>query len=261
VAPTGRGEICQVERSEIADIAADVFERSRTRAGQIDRDGDWWKRRLGVDGYVPVSHGKAPTYYLRYGPDGPDGLLWWTATRDFDLNGDMGAIEVGDVVAASEDAYRDLWAYLSGIDVVSEIKLTFRPVDEPIRWLLGDGRALRQTYTGDHLWVRLLDVPAALTARGYAREDRIVLEVVDDDIGRYGRGRFVLDSGMATCATTTESADVELSQRALASLYLGGHSLREQLLAGNVIEHTPGAIARVDAMFATTQPPWNQTMF
>jgi len=261
VPATGRGEVRQVHRTEIADVAADIFERSRTRAGQIDRDGDWWKRRLGTDGYQVVNHGKAPNYVVRYGPDGPDGLLWWSATRDFDLNGDLGAISVGDLIAASDDAYQDLWAYLSGIDVVSEIKLTFRPEDEPARWLMTDGRALRETYRGDHLWVRLLDVPAALSARGYAHDDRVVLEVVDDDIGRYGQGRFVLDSGMGTCAPTTESADVELSQRALASIYLGGHSLREQLIAGQIREVTPGAVARVDAMFATTQTPWTQTMF
>ena len=261
IAPTGRGEVRQVNRTDIADIAADVFERSRTSVGQIDRDGDWWKRRMGVDGYLPVVRDKAPNYFLRYGPDGPDGLLWWHSTRDFDLNGDLGAITVGDLIAANDDAYRDLWAYLSGIDVVSEITFTFRPSDEPARWLMTDGRALRQTYVGDHLWVRLIDVPAALSARGYARDDRIVLEVVDDDIGRYGAGRFVLDSGIGTCKPTTESADVELSQRALSSIYLGGNSLRAQLIAGQVTEHTTGAIARVDAMFATTRPPWNQTMF
>lgn len=261
IAPTGRGDVRQVNRHDIADIAADVFERSRTAAGQIDRDGDWWKRRLGTDGYQPVVRDKSPNYFLRYGPDGPDGLLWWTSTKDFDLNGDPGAIAVGDLIAASDDAYQDLWAYLSGIDVVGEITLGFRPVDEPARWLMTDGRALRQTYAGDHLWVRLLDVPAALAARGYAREDRIVVEVVDDDIGRYGAGRFALDSGMGTCAPTSESADVELSQRALSSIYLGGHSLRAQLIAGQVTENTPGAVSRLDAMFATLRPPWNQTMF
>jgi predicted acetyltransferase len=261
VAPTGRGEVRQVHRTEIADVAADIFERSRTRAGQIDRDGDWWKRRLGTDGYQVVNHGKAPNYVVRYGPDGPDGLLWWSATRDFDLNGDLGAISVGDLIAASDDAYQDLWAYLSGIDVVGEVKLAFRPEDEAARWLMGDGRALRETYRGDHLWVRLLDVPAALSARGYARADRVVLEVVDDDIGRYGHGRFALDSQDGTCTPTTDPADVELSQRALASIYLGGYSLREQLIAGGVTELTPGAIERVDAMFATTQAPWTQTMF
>jgi predicted acetyltransferase len=130
-----------------------------------------------------------------------------------------------------------------------------------VRWLLGDGRALRQNYTGDHTWVRLLDVPGALVARGYARADRIVLDVVDDDMGRYGHGRFVLDSGTGECTPTTQSADVELTQRALASLYLGGFSLRGQRVAGNAAELTPGAIARVDAMFATSLPPWNATGF
>jgi predicted acetyltransferase len=262
VTPTGRGDVRQMDRKDLVDVAADVFERSRTRAGQIDRDGDWWKRRLGADGYeVPDHGGKAPTYYLRYGPDGPDGLLWWAATKDFDLTGDLGSVAVGDLIAATDDAYQDLWAYLSGIDVVGEITLTHRPIDEPVRWLLGDGRALRQTYAGDDLWLRLLDVPAALAARGYAHADRLVLEVRDDDIGRYAAGRFALDTGQRTCTPTTAPADVELTQRALASIYLGGYSLREQLIGGGVREHTTGALARLDAAFATTLAPWNQTMF
>ncbi|MDT4938336.1 MAG: hypothetical protein QOG80_2007 [Pseudonocardiales bacterium] len=260
--PSGTGQVRQVDPTDIGEIARDVFERSRfERAGQIDRDGDWWSRRLGLDGYQPVNLGKAPTYYLHDGPNGPDGLLWWSAAKEFELDGELGEVTVGDLVAASDDAYRNLWAYLAGLDVVAQISFGRRPIDEPIRWLLADGRALRENYAGDDLWLRLIDVPAALSARGYARDDRIVLDVVDDDSGRYGHGRFVLDSGTGECRSTTESADVELTQRALASIYLGGFSLREQRVAGSVHENTPGAISRLDTMFATTLPPWNATMF
>jgi predicted acetyltransferase len=262
LAPSGTGHVRQVDPADIGDIAPDVFERSRhERAGQIDRDGDWWRRRLGLDGYQPPKLGKRPTFYVHDGPNGPDGLLWWSPTKDFELDGELGEISVGDLVAASDDAYRNLWAYLSGLDVVDKISLHHRPVDEPVRWLLADGRALRENYAGDHLWLRLLDVPAALSARGYARDDRVVLEIVDDDTGRYAQGRFVLDSGSGDCRPSTESADIELSQRALASIYLGGFSLREQRLAGSVRENTPGAISRLDTMFATTLPPWNATGF
>jgi hypothetical protein len=37
--------------------------------------------------------------------------------------------------------------------------------------------------------------------------------------------------------------------------------MREQRLAGAVRENTPGAISRLDTMFATTLPPWNATGF
>jgi predicted acetyltransferase len=170
---------------------------------------------------------------------------------------------VHEFATASEQAYRNLWAYLSGIDVIEEILLRDRPVDEPVRWLLADGRNLQQTHTGDYLWLRLLDVPAALAARAYAVPGRLVLEVHDNDLGGYGAGRFLLDAdaGGATCTSTSLRADLRVSQRVLASVYLGGLPLRLLKLAGAVDELTPGAIDRADMMFASALAPWNATGF
>ena len=147
--------------------------------------------------------------------------------------------------------------------MVGEVTFQRRPVDEPIRWLLTDGRALRQTYTGDDVWVRLLDVPAALSARGYAGSGRVVLDVVDDDMGGYASGRYVLEASEAgaACTRTTADADLLMSQRTLASIYLGGFTLRQLAIGSNVEELTPGALLRTDALFSTTLPPWNATGF
>ncbi len=262
--PGDDGSVRQVEPGDLGDIAPAVFDAARPlRAAQVDRRGDWWARRLGLNGYQPSKHGKAPNYILHEGSSGPDGLLWWSSTRDFELNGELGAIQVGDLTAATPAAYRNLWAYLVGVDVVGEVTLAHRPVDEPIRWLLSDGRALRPTFVGDDLWVRLLDVPAALSARGYASSDRLVLEVVDDDTGGYAAGRFVLDADEhgADCRPTTQAADLRISQRVLAAIYLGGFTVRQLGIGGGIEELTSGALPRADAMFATTLPPWNATGF
>lgn len=166
-------------------------------------------------------------------------------------------------MAATDEAYRNLWGYLSGLDVIDSIELHNRPLDEPIRWLLGDGRALQQVQTSDFLWVRLLDVPAALSARGYAVDGRIVLDVEDFDLGAYGSGRFALTvpSGRARCEPTDDAPDLRISQRILASIYLGGHRLRASSMLGGAEELTRGALDRVDRMFATALAPWNQTGF
>jgi predicted acetyltransferase len=196
------------------------------------------------------------------GPGGPDGLLGWRPERDFDLIGNLAAVEVSDLITATDDAYRDLWAYLSGIDAVAEVAVPGRPVDEQVRWLLPDGRALRKTYDGDHTWLRLLDVPAALAARHYAVPGRLVLEVTGDFFG-FANGRFALDAGSdaSACAPTSEPAELRLSHTALASLYLGGYRLRELAIGGGVEELRPGAIARADVLFAAPQEPWNATGF
>jgi len=165
-------------------------------------------------------------------------------------------------VAATDDAYRDLWALLSGLDVIGKIRLPDRPVDEQVRWLLPDGRALKRTYSGDHTWLRLLDVPAALSARRYTVPGRVVLDVVGDSMGfADGRVRLEADGADAECAPSDAAADLRLSHRALAAAYLGGRSLRELAIGGGVDELSPGALGRADAMFGTGLAPWNATGF
>jgi predicted acetyltransferase len=129
---------------------------------------------------------------------------------------------------------------------------------------LDDGRALRLSHQGDGLWLRLLDVPAALSARRYATTGELTLDVVDDDVGGYAAGRFTLRGGPdgAECVVApSASADLRLGQRALASCYLGGVSLQAQLDAAQVEEITPGARHRADAMFGTAIAPWCATDF
>lgn len=253
----------QVEREEFGEVAPVVYAAARRRqVGQIDRDARWWNRVLGRDGYAPLE-GLPHNWFVHDADDGPDGLLGWKASRDFGLVPPLGTVEVWNLTSASDLAYQNLWSYLSGIDNVDEIRLSVRPVDEPARWLLGDARALVMTQQVDFVWLRLLDVPAALSARRYAVPGEVVLEVIDDDVHRFAAGRYRLsaEGDEAQCDRTGQDADLEITQRALASIYLGGFRLQELVLAGAARERTPGALARVDLMFSTPTAPWNATWF
>jgi predicted acetyltransferase len=254
----------QVERSELGKYGPEIFEAARRqRAGNIDREPFWWERTLGLHGLAPTKvRGRIPTFVLHTGAEGPDGYVGWAGNSTMDDG--SADVDVIHLCAATPEAYRNLWAYLTNLDLVERIRLTGRPVDEPVRWLLGDGRALRQTRQGDGLWLRLLDVPAALSARRYAVADELTFDVVDDDVGGYAAGRFMLraDPDGAECVSSPGSAvDLRIGQRALASCYLGGVSLRAQLDAGQIEEITPGAIDRADTMFGTAIAPWCATDF
>ena len=261
--PGEPGRVRHVERDEFGQAAPAVFAAARRRrVGQIDRSADWWNRVLGREGYPPGDE-LPPNWLIHEGEDGPDGLLAWKALSDFGLNPPFASATVWNLTAATDAAYQDLWAYLSGLDVIDEIRVPNRPVDEPVRWVLDDGRTLVMTQQVDFLWLRLLDVPAALSARRYAVPGDVVLEVSDQDIGGFASGRYRLTAadGGADCAPTTAGADVEITQRALASIYLGGFRLPELRLSGGARELTPGALTRLDLMFSTPEVPWNATWF
>ena len=263
--PETAHQLIGVEPDQLPGPAADVHRRVRLRrAGQIDRTPADWQRRLGLDGLAPPG-AREPVCVLARNPEGRvDGYAVWRANDgDWFLQPDQAQVTVDEVLAATPDAYRALWRYLLNLDLVRVLLLQGYAVDEPLEWLLSDGRAAQRTWVGDNEWLRLLDVPVALSARRYASADRLVLEVVDRD-GGWAAGRFTLDGGPthAECRSTPKAgADLRLSQRALAGIYLGGATVASQQLAGLVDEETPGAAARLESMFWTAQQPWNATPF
>ncbi len=256
------GSLRRVEPEELRRVAPAIFAAARTaRAGHIDRTELDWERHLDP---ALLGHGAQPAVAIVHdATDGVDGFLRWHPTAEFTLQ-QGGAVQADDLFATNQDAYSALWGYLLDLDVVDEVRFHTRPLDEPLPWLLEDGRTWQLTELVDAIWLRLLDVPAALSARGYAGVGRLVLDVVDDAPGGYGAGRYLLDAGPdgAECRPAPSATpDLRLSQRALASVYLGQPSLRTQQTAGQVDELTPGAVARADVLFATPLAPWVGTEF
>jgi predicted acetyltransferase len=256
------GALRRVELDELRRIAPGIYAAARTaRAGHIDRTEHDWERHL--DPALLGAGAVPPVAIVHEGPDGIDGFLRWHVTAEFAMT-HGGTVALDELFAANQDAYSALWGYLLGMDVVDEVRFYTRPPDEPLPWLLEDGRTWQVTEIVDAIWIRLLDVPAALSARGYAGSGRLVLDVIDDAPGGYGTGRYLVDVSPdgAECRPAPElTPDLALSQRALASVYLGQPSLRTQQVAGLVDELTPGAVARADVVFGTPLLPWVGTEF
>ena len=156
------------------------------------------------------------------------------------------------------------------LDLIGRVTAKRRPVDEPLRWRLADPRHLRMVGLDDRLYIRLLDVPAALEARGYRREGRLVLDVVPprdtlDGQPDVAPGRWVLDAGPdgASCraARAGEDADLRLGVTELGALYLGGFPASSLAAAGRVSELRPGGLDRADGLLATWPAPLTVTGF
>lgn len=258
----------QVDLDELGEVAPAVFDAARREhPGQVDRAAPWWEFMLGRAGFPEPGGDELPHNWLVHdGEDGPDGILGWRATREGGYNPPLGRADVWALASVGEAAYADLWAYLTGIDLIDELALTHRPLDEPARWLLADGRTLVLSELVDYLWLRLLDVSAALAARRYAVDGELVLEVTDDatavgDLGVSGRYALRAAGNAVECAPTDRAADLALDQRALAAIYLGGNRLGTLSAAGAARELTGGALRRAGAMFSTPRAPWNATSF
>jgi len=126
--------------------------------------------------------------------------------------------------------------------------------------MLADPHRLRVTRLHEFLWLRLVDVAAALPARRYAASDALVLEMGDPVLPE-NTGRFRLEAGPdgAACAPTSAPADLAVGVADVSAAYLGGVTFTTLVRAGRVGELTPGAAQRADALFASRPAPWTVT--
>ena len=196
-------------------------------------------------------------------PGRPDGYAAYRIKPSWTDHGlPAGEVQAVAVVSADPEVEAALWEHLLAVDLAATLVGQHRPVEDPFRWRLADPRRLQVQHVGDHLWVRILDVPAALEARRYAVEGSVVLEVTDG-FRPANSGRYRLDGspGAARCRRTEEPADVALGVADLGALYLGGVRPSTLARAGRVEERRPGALASLDLLVSWHASPWCTTAF
>ncbi|MER5493768.1 GNAT family N-acetyltransferase [Streptomyces sp. NPDC002490] len=238
----------------------------RGQPGAVDRDARWWQRATGL--YATEDEPwKEPFCVVHRSADGTvDGLLVYRTDEKWgEGKRPLNTATVEELSAATPAAERALWRYLCAVDWIATVRTGPRAPDSLVADLFPDARAARVTTAADWLWVRLLDVPGALTARSYEAAGSVVIAVVDEPLGAGGPsgGRFRLDAGPqgSSCPPTTGSAELVLPLGALARLWLGDASVRRLVDLGLVGEERPGAAARADVLFRTGRRPWCPDLF
>ncbi|MDR3083957.1 MAG: sterol carrier protein domain-containing protein, partial [Streptomyces sp.] len=175
---------------------------------------------------------------------------------EWDRSGPDGAVIVQQLEGLDPAARAALWRFLFGIDLTSRVIARGRPVDDAWQYQVSDIRRC-DVRTKDSLHVRLVDVGAALEARTYQTPVDVVFEVEDPFCPwNEGRWRLTGDAKGASCARTTDTADLALSVRELASAYLGGIPLTALAAAGRVRELRQGALAEASLAFGSAVAPW-----
>ncbi|WP_200215021.1 GNAT family N-acetyltransferase [Micromonospora coerulea] len=239
---------------------AELYERVRAgRPGWSNRDEHWWRYVL-ADVKSLREGATERRVLLHEGPAGVDGYALFRTKDAWEPTGPRGEVRVDEVVAADHDAYLALWRLLLTIDLTRRLSAPIA-VDEPLLWLVNEPRQL-DAHLSDTLWVRVVDVPAALAARQYATDLDVVIEVSDELLPENtGRWRLVGGPSGATCTASTGPAGLACDVRALGELYLGGTGLGTLAAAGRVRELVPGTVATAGPAFGWHRAPAAMEVF
>jgi predicted acetyltransferase len=202
---------------------------------------------------------------LYEGAAGLEGYARWRTKPDWGAVGPAAEVGVAELVATTPAAYTELWRFLLSVDLSRTVEFWAGSWDEPIMHMIEEPRTLggRQS---DSLWLRITDVPAALSRRRYLTPIDLVLEV-DDQLLPENAGRWRLradgPSGPATCVPADDGATADLvcDVADLAAAYLGGVSLATLAAAGRVREATPGALAAASTAFGWYRAPSSIEVF
>lgn len=187
---------------------------------------------------------------------GVTGFAFYRTQASWHASRAAGELSLVRLEARTPAAFAALWSHVLGVDLMARVSAGGRPPDDEVLSWLGDPR-LEHCQVLDGLWVRLVDVPRALEARGYLADTRIVLEL-DDPVCPWNSGRWALETSAtgASCTPTAEPADLALDVSTLAGAYLGATSLASLHAAGRVDERRPGALSVAARAFLAERPPW-----
>ena len=251
-----RGEVRIITAEEALESFPALYDAVRAeRPGMMSRTRDWWEhRRLRTQ----THESGGPLVCALLELDGaPAGYALYRVNQKFESWGTAGHVRVLEALGTSPDSTREIWRYLLEFDWTSRIQAGRLPADHELLLLVADPSRLK-FMVADALWVRLVDVPAALAARSYKGDDPVVFDVSDPFLPD-NAGRWRLAGGQAE--RTDEDPDIRLDVTALGSTYLGGITFSELLRAGRIEELREGAAARADALFRAERAPWCPEIF
>lgn len=187
-------------------------------------------------------HGGSPHFGLLH----PDGYAMYRTYEATD------SIEVTRFAAATSDAHLALWRVLLGFDLFDTVSVHTHPA-EPLPYLLTDPRQVETLSSRDSLWLRILDIPAALQARSYQADLSAVVHICDT---QHGQSTFTLTicDGQAQIVPADADADVHADLSVLGSIYLGAHRPSAFATANRLRCDDAGLLKQLDLAFASDVP-------
>jgi predicted acetyltransferase len=248
-----------IDRAEALDVVPPLYDRLRMEIpGFFARSRQWWEDRSFWD-----RESTSDTTKLRFavvdGEDGPAGFASFRTKAHWDEGHGSGKVIIQDLFATTPEAWAGIWSIVANQDLLARVETGLRPPWDPIfDMLAGTRRALSFRY--DALWVRIMDLPAALTARSYSAPIDVVLGIEDPIGDLTGSYRLRADLDGADCAPTNQEPSVQLDLEDLSAAYMGRPRFRRWARAGRLSGATE-ALAAMDAAFAWDPEPWCPELF
>ena len=256
---TERGDI-QFRRLDLASIGPDKIDVDLLQAIGLTRYQPSLKPVIGR----LISGGAGERDGLREGDeileiDGrPAGYALYRIKLQFEGALTASRVVVLEAIGESPEATREIWRYLLAIDWVAEIECELLPADHPLFLLVQRPNRLSWKVV-DGLWLRLIDVGAALSVRAAASDGRVTFDVCADPVLPDNVGTWTVEDGVAR--RSRRRADLRLDVQTLGSAYLGGFTFAELARAGRVEEVARGGVARADALYRVDAKPWCPEIF
>ncbi|MCC7078512.1 MAG: GNAT family N-acetyltransferase [Acidimicrobiia bacterium] len=251
--PEAAGTIRFVDRDTALAVFPDVHDTVMCRTpGYIGRSPDLWHKLLADT--PSQRHGAGPAQLAVFEEDGtPTGFAHYRHRAAWSDSVADGTLHVEEVAATTQAAEIGLWRWLCSMDLFPRVTAWLRPAPDPVQAMLADGRRLNP-HVVDNLWVRVVDLPAALSARCYPLEGDLVLEVHDDLLARNaGRWHVECSPEGADVTRTDAKAEIVTDTSALATFVLGAGQAAPLRATGR-LAGDPAAVARLQALFSWPVP-------
>jgi predicted acetyltransferase len=264
--PANRPRLRIYEPKEVADKLKQVHDAVQvTRPGMLTRHKQYWDVMLADPEFI--REGSTPTHcVVAEDETGPRGYALYSGKPRWGTDAlPNGELYVRELFGLDRDTTLTLWADLFSRDLMGEVSVRSRPLDDPLLYELADPRRTRATIL-DGLYIRLVNLPAALTSRLYSSAVDVVIEVADDRLpANAGRWRLAAggpaDGVKPSCERTTAEPDLVMPVVALGAAYLGGTRLGGLADAGVITEVRPGALAALSTAMWWDPAPWAPSSF
>lgn len=253
----------RIDRDKHASVVHAVHARMTRPGTMAEASGEMLVALLGDEPSDRRLSGEGSSIVIVEDAQGPVGYAKFRRAMDAEGSAPnpQAKLHVPNMSAATPQASRRLLATLRDFDLIYDMKVEGVPLDDPSVTLAKDVRVAEARLV-DGLWLRILDLPAAIAAREFYADLDLVLDVTDEQFPtNAGTWRLTAAGGKGAITRTDDAADVSLSIQDLGAAYLGYDHFRRQELAGLLADLTPGALRALDKAFTTYETPFANLWF